>query len=353
MSEGAAMPQRGTVIRVPDTMSPGMIAADGREWPFAIEGVWRSPAAPVPNQAVELTIGERGEVTSARAIGAQQLLAEKLRQTSDAAAAWAAGPGKEKLLQTTGEAMQWAQGPGREKARRGVARWLAWERARPEVRSDGSHFVYGDKMVEFHVLHAEVAGSEKRSETHVSGYGGGGSVNTFGGNVSGYTAPVNISSSVDRTHEIWLRKPDGTERSIILRHHAIGVRPSHAVSVISFSKPEWNIVHDAVLVNHTAGKHWQLTPAEAINKQLGLERYTGVSLLVATGIYALFALPGFLFGSHAFAVVPTGALAKTGALLAAGYVAYRFIRRHLRISDVNAKLAQHMQHLVQQTSARK
>jgi hypothetical protein len=88
---------RGTVIRTPGDQAPGLIAAQGRQWPFTLEGVWRSSVAPSPNQTVEFTTDASGAVTRIVVVGAQQLAAEKLRQASNAATEWAQGPGREKL----------------------------------------------------------------------------------------------------------------------------------------------------------------------------------------------------------------------------------------------------------------
>lgn len=96
---------RGTVVQVPTAVSHGLIAADGRQWPFALEGVWQSPVAPAPNQPVEFTTDAGGAVTRIVVVGAQQLAAEKLRQATSAAAEWAQGPGREKLNQAKGWAM--------------------------------------------------------------------------------------------------------------------------------------------------------------------------------------------------------------------------------------------------------
>jgi len=346
MNEQKPESRRGTIARIPGT-APGIIVGDGGEWTFTLQTPWSGAAGPVAGQAVEFALDGQGHVIRMTGLGARQVVIDGFCRTTDAAANWVAGSGKEKLLQTTDKAVQWAKGPGQRKARAGLAGWLAWEGRRPEFRRDGNHLVYGDAVAEFHVLHAEIVGSEKRSETRVSGGGGGGSIHTVGGHVSGYTAPVHVSSSVSRTHEIWLRKPDGSERAMTLSHHGVQVRPSNAVTLISYSRPDWNVVYDAVLVNRTSGQHWKLVSPKEMNKRLRIERGTGVSLLVAAGIFGLFAAPAMLLGLQD----GTRAVMVAGAWLAGGYLVYRVIRRAMRRAAVHKRLADHVEELAQEAYA--
>lgn len=97
MNDSNATPIRGVVIQTPGGHAPGLIAADGRQWPFVLENVWRSPVALAPNQTVEFTSDANGAVVHVVVVSAQQLAGEKLRQATSAATAWAQGPGREKL----------------------------------------------------------------------------------------------------------------------------------------------------------------------------------------------------------------------------------------------------------------
>lgn len=119
MTTETSKPMRGIVVQVPSAGVPGLIAANGHQWPFALEGVWGSPVAPAPNQTVEFTADALGTVT--RVVvggGAQRVAAEKLRQATSAAAEWAQGPGREKLQQATAVAGDWVSGPGHEALQR-------------------------------------------------------------------------------------------------------------------------------------------------------------------------------------------------------------------------------------------
>lgn len=114
MSEPAST-LRGSVIRVPGGQ-PGLIVANGRQWPFEIAGVWLSPVAPALNQTVDVTLDQNGAIVGITVVAGSQQAAEKLKQAAGAATAWAQGEGKEKLTKVLGEA-----GRGAEAAKNWVA----------------------------------------------------------------------------------------------------------------------------------------------------------------------------------------------------------------------------------------
>jgi len=70
---------RGTVIRVPDSR-PGLLAANGQQKPFILEGIWTSSIVPAPNMAVDVTLDGSGAVLAVGAVDAQQLAKEHLSQ---------------------------------------------------------------------------------------------------------------------------------------------------------------------------------------------------------------------------------------------------------------------------------
>lgn len=92
-----ASPIRGTVIQVPAPPLPGLILADGRQWPFEAAGVWQSPVAPALNQTVDFLTDAQGAVVRISVTSVQQLAADKLCQATNAATEWVQGPGREAL----------------------------------------------------------------------------------------------------------------------------------------------------------------------------------------------------------------------------------------------------------------
>ena len=69
--------KRGNIIKVPDT-TPGLIACDGKQIPFKLEGVWSATVAPALNQKVDLTFGEDGELSSVKVVSQEALAREKI-----------------------------------------------------------------------------------------------------------------------------------------------------------------------------------------------------------------------------------------------------------------------------------
>lgn len=70
------MKQRGTILR--DTRAgEGLVVINGRQYPFTLEGVWRSNEAPAVNMTVDALFDEAGALTSLLAVPDAQLAREK------------------------------------------------------------------------------------------------------------------------------------------------------------------------------------------------------------------------------------------------------------------------------------
>jgi len=61
------MAKRGKVLRDPNA-GPGLLIVEGQQYPFALEGVWKSEVAPKPGQVVDVTFdtttGQIGSITA-------------------------------------------------------------------------------------------------------------------------------------------------------------------------------------------------------------------------------------------------------------------------------------------------
>jgi hypothetical protein len=75
---------RGTIIKTPDA-SPGLLMVNGRQKPFVIEGMWKSPVAPAVNMTVDAEFDSAGSIQSLAVVDPQQADGGKLNQISDAA----------------------------------------------------------------------------------------------------------------------------------------------------------------------------------------------------------------------------------------------------------------------------
>jgi uncharacterized protein (TIGR03437 family) len=112
---------RGTIIKTPDG-SPGMLAVNGRQMTFTLDGIRKSAVAPAVNMAVDIEFDDAGLITGLIAVDPQQAAKEKLQQVGN-------------LAQVRGrEAANIArQGVGALAARMGkaalaatVVLWIAW-----------------------------------------------------------------------------------------------------------------------------------------------------------------------------------------------------------------------------------
>lgn len=66
------MKKRGNVLR--DTNAgPGLLFVEGQQYPFTLEGLWKSATAPKPNMAVEVEFGEGNTILSIQSIEESQV----------------------------------------------------------------------------------------------------------------------------------------------------------------------------------------------------------------------------------------------------------------------------------------
>lgn len=68
--------KRGNIIKVPDT-SPGLIACDGKQVSFTLEGVWIASVAPALNQKVDITFADDDTLSSVNVVSQETLAREK------------------------------------------------------------------------------------------------------------------------------------------------------------------------------------------------------------------------------------------------------------------------------------
>jgi hypothetical protein len=71
------MAKRGKVLRDPNA-GPGLLIVEGQQYPFALEGVWKSEVAPKPGQVVEVTFDTTtGQIAGITAVPDSQLAKEQ------------------------------------------------------------------------------------------------------------------------------------------------------------------------------------------------------------------------------------------------------------------------------------
>jgi hypothetical protein len=84
MSTGTSPRMRTTVVKVPDA-TPGLLFLNGEQKQFTLEGIWRSPVAPLANQTVDVEVNGAGDITAITVVDTNQIAKEKLNQLSGVA----------------------------------------------------------------------------------------------------------------------------------------------------------------------------------------------------------------------------------------------------------------------------
>lgn len=77
---------RGKILRDAST-GPGLLMAEGQQYTFALEGVWKSETAPRPGLVVDVELGEDNLVRSITAVPESQIAKEQAEQALAAARA--------------------------------------------------------------------------------------------------------------------------------------------------------------------------------------------------------------------------------------------------------------------------
>mgnify|MGYP000277111991 CR=1 FL=1 len=191
------------------------------------------------------------------------------------------------------------------------------------------NFKHRNKEIEFWSVTGEVLDQNKYSETHVSSSGGGGYVGKHGGHVS---AP-SVHSTTVTNHEFWIKKEDGSEKSVQLAGHDIPLRGGQKITLISAGIKGKDSGYFSVLVNHNANQHWFINKASSLNQHLKIEMASGKSILIAGGLWWLVAQV-------------TGSVG-TGAVIAGAFVVYRLATKISRIFKMYKALDKHLDSLAQ------
>jgi len=84
MENTGASRVRGTIVKAPDS-TPGLLFVQGQQKSFTLEGVWKSPVAPVPNMIVDVDLDASGSISGLTAVDQHQLSKERMSQVSGAA----------------------------------------------------------------------------------------------------------------------------------------------------------------------------------------------------------------------------------------------------------------------------
>ncbi len=192
-----------------------------------------------------------------------------------------------------------------------------------------TNFTHRKKEIEFWNETGEVLGNNKYSETQVSSSGGGGYVGKSGG----YVSPTKISSTSITNHQFWIKTDDGVEKDVKLIGVDIPLRTGQMITLISAKNKGSNEGLYSVLINHSANKHWFVRGAASLNKGLNVDQMTGKSILVGGAIWW-----GLSYVTDSI---------ELGAIVACGFVLYRFVTKLVRGIKLNRALSSHLEKLAQ------
>jgi len=78
------MTKRGKVLRDPHT-GPGLLMVEGQQYPFSLEGIWKSEIAPKPGLVVEVEFDPQGRIAGITAVPESQLAKEQAEAAMSAA----------------------------------------------------------------------------------------------------------------------------------------------------------------------------------------------------------------------------------------------------------------------------
>ncbi len=70
---------RSKIVKVPDS-SPGLLFVNGQQMPFVLEGVWKSPVAPVANMTVDVDLNSTGSVAAITVVDSKEAAGQKMEE---------------------------------------------------------------------------------------------------------------------------------------------------------------------------------------------------------------------------------------------------------------------------------
>ena len=117
--------KRGRVLRDTST-GEGLVFVDGNQYPFKLEGMWRSEFAPRANMAVDVEFDDRGTLIALRSVAGGTAAGEQASQALDAAGAAARKMASEFQSKGLPVIQEWAKAVGYNKLIAFAALIVAW-----------------------------------------------------------------------------------------------------------------------------------------------------------------------------------------------------------------------------------
>jgi len=194
------------------------------------------------------------------------------------------------------------------------------------------------KPIKFERVSGTVLDHERNSETHVSSYGGGGYVGSYGGHVSA----AQVESHVTTTDDFWIEDEHGNETHITLINKNVPLRVGQKISIYNMSWSGATTGGRILLINHSDGNIYKLMDSSAIDKEVNcIYKSSLIALLLKFGLlYILFTI-----------LVPiltwnTPEAEKIVWVAMVSCVLFRSFRRHYGKKNVRAAIASRIQAII-------
>ena len=143
-------------------------------------------------------------------------------------------------------------------------------------------FTYRGKTLEFRSITGTVLDTSTRSETHISGGGGGGYIGPKGGHID----DISIRSHNTTLQEFWIKTEDGMEKSVNISGTSIPLRANQRITLISAEQKGRNEGWYASVINHNANQFSFICDGASLNNLMKLEVFPKYFLLIGFALWA-------------------------------------------------------------------
>lgn len=158
-------------------------------------------------------------------------------------------------------------------------------------------YTFGNNEITISEIEGTVIDSNRNSETHVSGHGGGGGGFVVNGYGLSSNSNVQISSHTTHSREFWLKLDDGEEKHFDWNID-FPLRTGQRISVL-LSKSKNGGCYSSV-INHDAKKYTKITTPKEANKILNIVESPQQSIFIGFLTFGIAELVLFLLLSPSF-----------------------------------------------------
>lgn len=143
-------------------------------------------------------------------------------------------------------------------------------------------FTYRGKTLEFRSITGTVLDTSTRSETHISGGGGGGYIDRNGGRIDS----ISIRSHNTTHQEFWIKTEDGMEKSVNISNGSVPLRTGQLITLIAAEQKGQNEGWYASVINHNANQFSFVCDGASLNDLMKLEVFPKHFLLIGFALWA-------------------------------------------------------------------